>query len=158
MGETTARLFAQHYGGFDAFRTAIEAAADREGPAYADLLSIDGVGETLAESVVEFFQEERNGEALDRLLQQVAPESIEAPQSDSPVTGKTVVFTGKLEQMSRDEAKARAVSLGAKVAGSVSSKTDYLVAGPGAGSKLKKAEDLGIETLTEEDWLALISG
>ncbi|MEM9062718.1 MAG: BRCT domain-containing protein, partial [Pseudomonadota bacterium] len=105
-----------------------------------------------------FFADAQNHAALERLIAHVSPVDAEAPATDgSPVAGKTVVFTGTLEQMSRAEAKARAESMGAKVSGSVSSKTNLLVAGPGAGSKLKKAQELGVETLTEEEWLHLIS-
>ncbi|MEM6358290.1 MAG: BRCT domain-containing protein, partial [Pseudomonadota bacterium] len=108
-------------------------------------------------AVIAFFADEHSIAALDRLTAHVRPEPEAAPvATDSPVAGKTVVFTGKLERMSRDEAKARAESLGAKVAGSVSAKTDLLVAGPGAGSKLKKAEELGVETMDEDAWLTLI--
>ena len=156
VGETSAGLLARQYGSWAAFRTAMEAAhADTE--AEAQLLNIDGVGQVMAEAVIAFFHEDHNRTALDRLLAQVTPQEAEAVQADgSPVAGKTVVFTGTLERMSRAEAKARAESLGAKVSGSVSAKTDLVVAGPGAGSKLKRAEALGIETLTEDEWLALI--
>ena len=123
------------------------------------MLDIDGVGEVLADAVIAFFADEHNQGALAHLLAEVTPQDAEAPQTEgSPVAGKTVVFTGTLEKMSRAEAKARAEALGAKVSGSVSAKTDLVVAGPGAGSKLKKAADLGIETLDEDGWLELIGG
>ena len=158
IGETNARLFASAYGSFDAFRKAAVAAKKEGSPAREEMLAIDGVGELVAQGVIEFFAEDHNIKAVDRLLKQVTPQEIAPPSSDSAVAGKTVVFTGKLEQMTRDEAKAKAQSLGAKVAGSVSAKTNILVAGPGAGSKLKKAQELGVETLTEDEWLALIKG
>ena len=107
--------------------------------------------------MVEFINESHNANILDQLLAEVTPIPPEAADENSPVAGKTVVFTGSLEQMSRDEAKAMAERLGAKVAGSVSKKTDLLVAGPGAGSKLKKATELGIETVDEQGWFDLIS-
>ena len=152
VGETNARLFATHYGAFEDFRKAAIAASDPEGDAYAEMLAIDGVGELVAAGVVEFFGETHNLEALDRLLEEASPLAAEKAVAASPVSGKTVVFTGSLETMTRDEAKAQALALGAKVAGSVSSKTDYVVAGPGAGSKLKKAEELGVAVLTEAAW------
>lgn len=157
IGETNARLFASAYGRFEIFREAALAAANEDAAAREEMLAIDGVGELVAEGVIEFFAEEHNAEAVDNLLQQVTPQEMLAPTADSVVASKTVVFTGKLERMSRDEAKAKAQTLGAKVAGSVSAKTDILVAGPGAGSKLKKAQELGIQTLTEDEWLALIT-
>lgn len=158
VGETNARLFAGHYGGFQGFYEAAVKARDEESEAYQDMLSIDGVGALVARGVIDFFDEAHNREAVDRLLKEVTPEAVEAVSSTSKVAGKTVVFTGTLETMTRDEAKARAQSLGAKVSGSVSSKTDYVVAGPGAGSKLKKAEELGVAVLTEEEWARLAAG
>ncbi len=155
VGETNARLFASHYGGFEAFYEAAVTARDEASEAYQDMLSIDGVGALVARGVIDFFDEAHNREAVDRLLKEVTPEAVEAVSSSSAVAGKTVVFTGTLETMTRDEAKARAQTLGAKVSGSVSAKTDYLVAGPGAGSKLKKAESLGVTVLTEEEWAKL---
>jgi len=155
IGETNARLFARHYGNFSALqKAAIDAAA--EGPSYDDMLSIDGVGALVAGGVIEFFKEEHNREAISRLLREVKPQEMKIAESSSSVAGKTVVFTGSLETMTRDEAKAQALALGAKVSGSVSAKTDYVVAGPGAGSKLKNAEALGVEVLTEEQWRDLI--
>ena len=115
-----------------------------------------GIGEVVADALVEFFKEPRNNEALDRLLAEIEVEPMEAVKTNSPVAGKTVVFTGSLEKMTRDEAKAMAERLGAKTAGSVSKKTDYVVAGPGAGSKLAKAKKLGVTVLTEDDWFKLI--
>ncbi len=109
----------------------------------------------VADAIVEFFKEQRNREALDRLLEQIEVEPMEKPKSDSTIAGKTVVFTGSLEKMTRNEAKAQAERLGAKVAGSVSKKTDYVVAGPGAGSKLAEAQALGVTVLTEDEWLAM---
>ncbi|MEM7742980.1 MAG: NAD-dependent DNA ligase LigA [Pseudomonadota bacterium] len=151
VGETTARMFARTYLSWDAFHAAM-IEADREA-----LVAIDGVGETLADAVLAFFADPQNEAALARLLDHVSPMDAEAPAEASPVAGKTVVFTGTLEKMSRAEAKARAEALGAKVSGSVSAKTDLVVAGPGAGSKLKKAAELGIDTLDEDGWLALIN-
>src|SRR3954470_14404577 len=124
IGETNARLLARHFGSFDNLRMTARAAADRESEAYADLTSIGGVGEVVADALVEFFKEAHNEEMLDALLEEVTPEPAEQAASDSPVAGKTVVFTGALEQMTRDEAKAMAERLGAKVSGSVSKKTD----------------------------------
>lgn len=159
VGETTAKLLARSYGTYDAFAEAMEAAAPMSGEAWAALNDIDGIGEVVARSIVEFYKEPRNREVIGRLLAEVTPEEAERPQtSGSPVAGKTVVFTGSLEKMTRDEAKARAESLGAKVAGSVSKKTDIVVAGPGAGSKLEKAQELGVQTMDEDEWLALIGG
>ena len=110
----------------------------------------------VAEGLADFFIEPHNEAELDRLMQEVTPQPMEAVKTDSPVAGKTVVFTGALEKLTRDEAKAQAERLGAKVAGSVSKKTDLVVAGPGAGSKLTKAAELGIEVISEDDWLARI--
>ena len=156
VGETNARLFAMHYGDFNAFYEAALAAREEGSPAFEDMLTIDGVGALVARGVIDFFDEPHNRDAVDRLLAEIDPQKAEGPQSSSPVAGKTVVFTGTLETMTRDEAKAQAQGLGAKVAGSVSGKTDYLVAGPGAGSKLKKAEALGVEVLSEADWANLV--
>lgn len=159
VGETTAKLLARSYGSYAAFAEAMQAAGPKFGDAWNELNSIDGIGEVVAASIVEFFKEPRNLEVVQRLLSEVTPLDAEAAVvSDSPVAGKTVVFTGSLERFTRDEAKARAEGLGAKVAGSVSKKTDYVVAGPGAGSKLDKARELGVEVMTEDEWLALIGG
>jgi DNA ligase (NAD+) len=156
VGETNARLLARHFGTFEHLRATARAAADHESEAYAELTAIGGVGEVVADAVVEFFREQHNEEMLDALLDQVTPEPLEVVASASPVAGKTVVFTGSLEQMTRDEAKAMAERFGAKVAGSVSKKTDMVVAGPGAGSKLDKARALGVQVMDEDGWFALV--
>ncbi|MBB3133400.1 DNA ligase (NAD+) [Rhizobium pisi] len=159
VGETTAKLLARSYGTYEAFSTAMKEAAPLSGDAWSDLNAIEGIGEVVARAMVEFYKEPRNVEVIGRLLDEVTPEEAEQPvTSGSPVAGKTVVFTGSLEKFTRDEAKARAESLGAKVAGSVSKKTDIVVAGPGAGSKLDKARELGVQTMDEDEWLALIGG
>lgn len=159
VGETTARLLAQAFGTWEAFAAAVTEAADRTAPAWHELNAIDGIGEVVAEAVTDFFAEAHNRDALRLLLAEIEVERAEPRVAiESPVAGKTVVFTGSLEKMTRDEAKARAESLGAKVAGSVSAKTDLVVAGPGAGSKLKKAAELGIEVIDEDAWLALVEG
>ena len=159
VGETTAKLLARSYGTYEAFATAMKEAAPLSGDAWNDLNAIEGIGEVVARAMVEFYKEPRNVEVITRLLEEVKPQQAEQPvTTGSPVAGKTVVFTGSLEKFTRDEAKARAESLGAKVAGSVSKKTDIVVAGPGAGSKLDKARELGVQTMDEDEWLALISG
>lgn len=159
VGETTAKLLARSYGTYEAFSEAMQDAANLSGEAWDHLNSIEGIGEVMARAIVEFFKEPRNREVIDRLLAEVTPQPAEQlATSGSPVAGKTVVFTGSLEKFTRDEAKARAESLGAKVAGSVSKKTDYVVAGPGAGSKLDKARELGVEVMDEDGWLTLIGG
>ncbi|SDZ77014.1 NAD-dependent DNA ligase LigA [Rubrimonas cliftonensis] len=156
VGETSARLLARAYGDWESFSAAMTAASAREGEAWEHLLAIDGVGAVMAGAVVDFFAEPHNRDAMSRLLAHLDVAPVAAPQTvASPVAGKTVVFTGTLAQMSRAEAKARAEAMGAKVAGTVSARTDYVVAGSDAGSKLKKAEALGVEVLTEEAWLAL---
>ncbi|MBB3316074.1 DNA ligase (NAD+) [Rhizobium sp. BK181] len=162
IGETTAKLLARSYGTYADFEAAMKDAAPLSGDAWNDLNAIEGIGEIVARAIVEFYKEPRNVEVISRLLAELndgtplAAEKVAA--SNSPVAGKTVVFTGSLEKFTRDEAKARAESLGAKVAGSVSKKTDIVVAGPGAGSKLDKARELGVQTMDEDEWLALISG
>ncbi len=158
VGETNARIFATAYGSFDAFRNAAVAARDNAEPAYSELLGIEGVGPIVAASVISFFAEPHNCEAVSRLLSEIEPEAAATTIADSPVAGKTVVFTGSLERFTRDEAKARALAVGAKVAGSVSAKTDFVVAGPGAGSKLKAASELGVKIMTEDEWLAMLDG
>ncbi len=157
IGESTARLLAKNYGSIDSVVEALTKANDRASDAYSELVSIDGIGEVVAEAIVEFFGEAHNRKMLSALLKVVEVNSFEAPTGDSPVAGKTVVFTGTLEKMTRNEAKARAESLGAKVSGSVSKKTDIVVVGPGAGSKRTKAEDLGLTILDEDGWLELIA-
>jgi DNA ligase (NAD+) len=157
VGSSTARLLARSYLSLAAWRDAMQKAADPDSDEYTDLTAIDGIGPSVASDLVGFFAEEHNREVLDDLSEQLDVQDFEAPSTaGSPVAGKTVVFTGTLEAMTRSEAKARAEALGAKVSGSVSTKTDYVVAGPGAGSKAKKAAELGITTLTEQEWLELI--
>ncbi|MBZ8135202.1 NAD-dependent DNA ligase LigA [Afifella sp. IM 167] len=158
VGETNARRLARHYGTAEPFIEGAKAAADQAGAAWQELNDIDGIGPVVAEAVTQFFAEEHNLEEIEKLLKQVTPREAEKVASSSPVAGKTVVFTGSLEKMTRDEAKAQAERLGAKVSGSVSGKTDLVVAGPGAGSKLKKAAELGVEVIDEEAWLKLASG
>lgn len=132
------------------------AAAGRPHDGYTSLAAIDGMGPVATDALLDFFAEPHNRDAVARLLEQVRPRDAEAPASDSPVTGLTIVFTGSLETMTRDEAKAQAIRLGAKVAGSVSAKTDIVVAGPGAGSKLAKASELGVRVMSEAEWAAFV--
>ncbi len=157
VGETNAKILARAYGTYAAFEEGMKGAAPLSGEAWNELNSIDGIGEVVARAMVEFYKEPRNLDVIDRLLQEVTPEAAEAMvASSSPVAGKTVVFTGSLEKMTRDEAKAMAERLGAKVAGSVSKKTDLVVAGPGAGSKLDKAREFNVEVIDEDGWLERI--
>lgn len=156
VGETTAAMFAKAFGTFGAFRETAYKAGKGDADAYGALIGIDGIGDTVVQSVAAFFANERNEKAIDALLAQVTPKPyIVTVSADSQVAGKTVVFTGSLERMTRTEAKAMAERMGAKVAGSVSAKTDLLVAGPGAGSKLKQAESLGIAVISEDEWFEL---
>jgi DNA ligase (NAD+) len=171
IGEATAKLLARHYLTVDHWQTRMAAAAAERagcpterkpelvGEAYAELCGIEQIGMSVADDLTGFFRESHNLTALAALLAEVTVEEFIPPRpATSPVAGKTVVFTGTLETMGRSEAKARAEALGAKVAGSVSAKTDYLIAGADAGSKAAKARDLGVTTLTEAAWLALIGG
>ena len=157
VGESSASLLASHYANWVAFEAAMTSARIGQGQHWADLTAIDGVGDVLATSLVTAFQHPAERAAIDALAEHLTVQDAvrNAPQ-DSPVAGKTLVFTGTLEKMSRAEAKARAESLGAKVAGSVSAKTDLVIAGPGAGSKAKAAEALGVAIMDEDAWLALI--
>ena len=155
VGQATARLLAKTYGTLAAWRDAMAAAQDREGDAWAELNNVDGIGPAVADDILAFMHEDHNKAVLDDLDRELTVEPFVQPAGDSPVAGKTIVFTGTLEKMTRSEAKARAEALGAKVAGSVSKKTDLVVAGPGAGSKAAKAAELGIETIDEDAWLEL---
>ncbi len=157
VGEQASNLLARFYGSWDEFIKAMDGAKDCAGPEWERLLGIDGVGEVMARALVTAFAQEHERKSIDRLTAHLTVEEATQPDtSGSPVAGKTVVFTGTLEKMTRAEAKARAEALGAKVSGSVSAKTDLLVAGPGAGSKAKKAAELGVDTIDEDGWLALI--
>lgn len=156
VGETTARVLARAYGSWVAFATAAARIAAGDAEARAELTSLDQIGDAVGDALSAFFKEPHNAEMVARLAAEVTVIDAEKPKADTAVAGKTVVFTGALERMTRDEAKARAESLGAKVAGSVSKKTDIVVAGPGAGSKLDKARELGLTVMSEDEWLALI--
>ncbi|USG60391.1 NAD-dependent DNA ligase LigA [Sneathiella marina] len=156
IGQGNARLLARSYLTFAALRSALDTTREDAGERYVELLNIDGIGEAVADAVREFFNEKKNQGILDELLEEVEILEFEVPTNDSPIAGKTVVFTGSLELMTRAEMKARAEGLGAKVSGSISAKTDYLVAGEKAGSKLKKAADLGVQILSEQEWIDLM--
>jgi DNA ligase (NAD+) len=163
IGQTTARLLAQSYGSLGALRAALGEIVDHDSEAWKHLAAIDGIGPTAADALGAFFGEPHNAKVVEDLAGGregvkgvVTVEDFVAPQSDSPNAGKTVVFTGTLEGMTRDEAKARALVMGAKVAGSVSRKTDLVILGPGSGAKGKKATELGVATLDEQGWLDLI--
>jgi len=157
VGQATARLLAKQYGSLQGWRDEMHAAQDRESDAYGELVNIDGIGPAVADDLLGFCAEDHNRSVLDDLGELLEVKNFEVPDtSSSPVAGKTVVFTGSLETLSRAEAKNQAEALGAMVAGSVSKKSDYVVVGADAGSKAKKAQELGVTTLSEEEWLALI--
>jgi len=158
VGESSAGLLARSYGTWEGFEQALIKAQIGEGAEWDALLAIDGVGQTMATSLVATFHNATEIAAIEQLAAHLDIAAAKAVQSDSPIAGKTVVFTGSLERMTRAEAKARAEAMGAKVAGSVSKKTDLVVAGPGAGSKAKKAAELGIEVIDEESWLTMAGG
>ncbi len=159
VGQSTARLLAKHYVSLDDWRHAMTAAQDADGEAYASLVAIDGIGPSVAADILGFFAEEHNRQVLDDLAGEVnITDFAGAVDTDSPIAGKTIVFTGTLASMTRSEAKARAETLGAKVTGSVSAQTDYVVIGADAGSKADKARSLGVEVLSEDDWTRLTGG
>ncbi|MSO74273.1 MAG: NAD-dependent DNA ligase LigA [Alphaproteobacteria bacterium] len=156
VGQVTAKQIARRYESFMSWRRAMVAAHEPSSEAFQELEAISGIGPVLAQALVDFFDEPHNVEVLDALARQIEIEEVHVVTTASPVSGKTVVFTGTLVQMTRAEAKARAEALGAKVASSVSKKTDYVIAGAEAGSKLKEAEKLGVRVLSEDAWLKLI--
>ena len=156
VGETTARALARGYGSWKAFHDACLKVAKGDEEAIAEMDALDQIGDTVIAAVAAYFGEKHNRDIVERLTKQVKILDAEKPKKDSAVAGKTVVFTGSLEKMTRDEAKAMAERLGAKVSGSVSKKTDYVVAGPGAGSKLTEAQKHGVTVLTEDGWFELI--
>ncbi len=156
VGETTAVALARGYGSWDAFHGACLKLAKGDEETKQEMDALDQIGDTVIESLKDYFSEPHNRRRVERLAAEVTIRDAEKPRADSAIAGKTVVFTGSLEKMTRDEAKASAERLGAKVSGSVSKKTDYVVAGPGAGSKLAEATKLGVKVLTEDEWLKLI--
>jgi DNA ligase (NAD+) len=158
VGETTAQALARGYGTWGAFHDACKKLVAGDDETRAEMDALDQIGDTVIDSLKAYFAEAHNRGIVERLTEQVRIREAEKPTRDSTVAGKTVVFTGSLEQMTRDEAKAMAERLGAKVSGSVSKKTDYVVAGPGAGSKLVDAQKLGVAVLTEDEWFVLIGG
>ena len=158
VGETTAVVLARGYGDHRTFLAAMDRVADHDPEAEAELDALDQIGEAVIEACAAYFAEDHNRRIVADLVAQLDIQPAEQARTDTAVAGKTVVFTGSLERLTRDEAKAQAEALGAKVSSSVSRKTDIVVAGPGAGSKLKTAAELGLQVLTEDEWLALISG
>jgi DNA ligase (NAD+) len=156
VGETTARVLARAYGSWRAFHDAAIDVAEGNAETREEMDNLDQIGDTVIDAIAAYFGEAHNRGIVERLTKQVHIVDAEKPRADSSVAGKTIVFTGSLEKMTRDEAKAMAERLGAKTAGSVSAKTDYVVAGPGAGSKLTKAKGLGVAVLTEDEWFELI--
>ncbi|HRK70826.1 MAG TPA: NAD-dependent DNA ligase LigA [Micropepsaceae bacterium] len=158
VGDTTARMLARNYGSAEAFTSAMARAVKGDEAALHELGAIDGIGDVVARAIVNFFADTHNGDEVKRLLKLLDVTDMAKAATGSPVSGKTVVFTGTLEKMTRSEAKARAEALGAKVAGSVSAKTDLVVAGPGAGSKLKDAQKHSVQVIDEDAWLKMIEG
>jgi DNA ligase (NAD+) len=156
VGETTALALARGYGSWEAFHDACLKVTKGDEEAIAEMDALDQIGDTVIASIAAYFNESHNRGIVERLTRQVTIVDAEKPKSNSKVAGKIVVFTGSLEKMTRDEAKATAERLGAKASGSVSKKTDYVVAGPGAGSKLAEAKKHGVAVLTEDEWLSLI--
>jgi len=157
VGGTTALALARSYGSWKAFHDAALKVAKRDEEVIAEMDALDQIGNTVIEAIASYFVEKRNRDIVERLINEVRVLDAEKPTTDSKIAGKTVVFTGSLEKMTREEAKAQAERLGAKAAGSVSRKTDFVVAGPGAGSKLAEARKLGVKVLSEDEWLKLIS-
>ena len=158
LGETSSALLANFFGSWSRIQEVLIAARKSDAPEYSELLSIDGVGEVMAKALIDTFNDPQQQEIIMDLASELTIEDMEVRDtSGSPVVGKIVVFTGTLEEMTRAQAKAQAEALGAKVSGSVSAKTDFVVAGPGAGSKAKKAQELGVTLLSEAEWLDLIS-
>ena len=156
VGETTALALARGYGSWKAFHDAALKVTKGDEEAIAEMDALDQIGDTVIEAIKAYFGESHNKGIVERLTKEVKILDAEKPKTDSAIAGKTVVFTGTLEKMTREEAKATAERLGAKASGSVSKKTDYVVAGPGAGSKLAEATKLGVKVLTEDEWLTLI--
>ena len=157
IGETTAQALARGYGTWEAFHDAARAVAKGDAEAREDMDALDQIGDTVIDAIASYFGESHNVKMVERLTEHVRIGAAERPRTNSAVAGKTVVFTGTLEKMTRDEAKAMAERLGAKVSGSVSNKTDIVVAGPGAGSKLAKAKEFGVDVLSEDEWLKLVA-
>jgi DNA ligase (NAD+) len=157
VGETTALALARGYGSWKAFHAACMKVAEGDEEATAEMDALDQIGDTVIESIKDYFGESHNRHIVERLTKEVDIRDVQRPRTHSKIAGKTVVFTGTLEQMTREEAKAQAERLGAHASGSVSKKTDFVVAGPGAGSKLSEAKKLGVKVLSEDEWLKLIS-
>jgi DNA ligase (NAD+) len=158
IGETTAVALARGYGSDKAFLEAMDKVAAADAEAIAELDALDQIGPAVIEAAAAYFAEDHNRRIVAALVAEITVAEVERPKTETAIAGRTVVFTGSLERMTRDEAKAQAESLGAKVASSVSRKTDIVVAGPGAGSKLKTAAELGVQVMTEDEWLALVAG
>ena len=156
FSQATSRMLAAHYLNMADFLAQIDAARDAESDAYKELTAIESIGEIVARELLDFFEEEHNRAEVARLLSQIKVFDFEpAARGDNPLAGKTVVFTGTLPTLTRSEAKAKALAVGAKVAGSVSKKTDYVVLGADAGSKAEKARELGVSTISEDEFVAL---